>query len=150
MSIRVWHQLFWLLFIFLSTNIPVVKAATQSNQVDHPVVVYHVNQGMEQAELALRFIQNHLEEAPNTRIHVVTHSSGVYFLLNNAQTSKGQALSPVIEKLQQQGVIFKVCERTVHSLGLKESQFQSGVVFVASGVVEISRLQQQGASYIKP
>jgi intracellular sulfur oxidation DsrE/DsrF family protein len=48
-------------------------------------------------------------------------------------------------------VRFEVCQITLRERKLKKEQFIDDVVFVPSGVAEITRLQQrEGYAYLKP
>ena len=47
-------------------------------------VVYHLNQGIDQAVAGMRNIRNHLDADPTAKIVVVTHASGIDFLLEGA------------------------------------------------------------------
>lgn len=125
----------------------VVVAADTPTQAAQAQVVYHLNEGLEQASNGLRNIDNHLDANPEAKIVVVAHSSGVDFLLKENQDK----FKPIVNRLSMMGVDFRVCENTMRSRGLAEDDFIYGVTFVASGVAEIARLQwQEGYAYIKP
>jgi len=110
-------------------------------------VVYHFNQGLEQASNGLRNIGNHLDANPDAKIVVVAHSSGVDFLLKENEDK----FKPIVDRLSMMGVDFRVCENTMHSRDLTEDDFIDSATYVASGVAEIARLQwQEGYAYIKP
>jgi hypothetical protein len=124
--------------------------ATPQTSPEPLSVVYHINQGLDQAKSALMYITNQLEEESNTHIEVVAHASGVYFLIADATTPQGQAFSPLIDALAKKGVIFKVCEKTLRTLNIPPSKLNPHVVLTPSGTVEITKLQHQGFAYIKP
>jgi len=114
-------------------------------------VIYHVNLGNEQASDALRNIKNHLEIDPKAKIVVVTHSSGVDFLMEGAEDKKGNPYSIPVEKLASQGVEFRVCEITLKRRNLDPKKFLSVIKLVPSGVQEVTRLQtKEGYAYLKP
>ncbi len=119
-------------------------------------VVYHINyDGGEDDKAyrgAMRNIQNHINAvgAENMDIKVVLHGNGVS-LLKSAK-SNDQVQSAVLN-LRGQNVNFHVCNNTL--VGRKISYendlfevFEDDIV--PSGVAELSHLQQQGYTYIKP
>ena len=75
-------------------------------------VVYHINDTEGQATRAMQYISNHLEVNPKARIVIVTHASGVDFLMRDAKTKNGNPYSIPVEELALQGVRFEVCEIT--------------------------------------
>jgi hypothetical protein len=114
-------------------------------------VVYHFNEGIEQASRGLEYIRNHLEVQPKAQIVVVAHAAGVDFLMQGAKTKLGNDYRTPIEDLSLQGVKFAVCEITLRERNLQRSRFVSETSFVPSGVAEITRLQQrEGYAYLKP
>lgn len=114
-------------------------------------VLYHVNLGNEQASDALRNISNHLEVEPNAKIVVVTHSSGVDFLMEGTEDKKGNPYSIPVEKLASKGVEFRVCEITLKRRNLDPKKFLSVIKLVPSGVREVTRLQvKEKYAYLKP
>lgn len=114
-------------------------------------VIYHLNQGNEQASDALRNIKNHLSTDPNVKIVVVTHSKGVDFLMHDAEDKNKNPYSIPVAALAKKGVEFRVCELTLKARNLKKDQFISEAKFVPSGVREVTILQQrEGFSYLKP
>jgi intracellular sulfur oxidation DsrE/DsrF family protein len=114
-------------------------------------VVYHLNQGNEQASDGLRNIRNHLEVNPNARIVVVTHARGVDFLMKGAEDKNNNPYNVAVETLAQQGVEFRVCEITLRNRKLTKDQFIPEAKFVPSGVAEVTKLQQrEGFAYLKP
>ena len=114
-------------------------------------VVYHVNDTEGQAIRAIEYIRNHLEVNPQAKIVVVTHAAGVNFLMRGAKTKNGNPYITLIEDLSLQGVSFAVCEITLRERQLARKQFIPEATFVASGVAEITRLQQrEGYAYLRP
>lgn len=113
-------------------------------------VVYHINDS-ENAMLALRNVQNHLNAEKDVHIVVVTHGKGIDFLLNGAQDKNGNPYAPVVEDLKSKGVDFRVCNNTLKSRKLDASAVIPEATIVPSGVAEIARLQaKEGYVYIKP
>ena len=119
-------------------------------------VVYHINYpGGEEDKAyraAMRNIQNHINAVgvDNMEIKVVLHGNGVGLLQSAKSSEKVQ--SDVLS-LRAQRVQFSVCNNTL--VGRKISYendlfevFEEDIV--PSGVAELSYLQQQGYTYIKP
>src|SRR3569623_1896823 len=79
---------------------------------DRIKVVYHLQEGLDQATRALANIRNHLQAAPDTKIAVVTHGEGIRFLLDGAQDRNGKRYDAAVAALASQGVEFKVCDNT--------------------------------------
>lgn len=119
-------------------------------------VVYHINYdgGKEDKayQAALGNIRNHINAvgAENMEIKVVLHGDGVS-LLKSAKTNK--KLQSAVVGLKGQNVAFEVCNNTLtgRKISYEKDLFE---VFeddiVPSGVAELSHLQQQGYTYIKP
>jgi uncharacterized protein len=114
-------------------------------------VVYHLNEGLEQASNGLRNINNHLEVNPDAKIVVVAHARGVDFLMKDTKDKNGNRYEPVVENLKFRGVQFDVCEITLRNRKLTKGQFIDSVTYVPSGVAEVTRLQQrEGFAYLRP
>jgi uncharacterized protein len=123
----------------------------QSADKRHDKVVYHFNEGLEQAGKGLRYMRNQLEVDPDAEIVAVAHAAGVDFLLKGARDDKGNKYEDIVERLALGGVRFEVCEITLRERGLSRQQFIDYVSFVPSGVAEVTRLQQRaGYAYLKP
>ena len=126
-------------------------ATPDTNPVGPDKVVYHLNSGLEQAADGLRNIRNHLEVNPKAHIVVVAHARGVDYLMKGAKDKNGNPFDAAVEQLQNEGVQFDVCEITLRNRQLKKEQFIPDVVFVPSGVAEITRLQvREHYAYLKP
>lgn len=113
-------------------------------------VVYHVNLGNEQATDALRNISNHLAIDPTAKIVVVTHSAGVDFLLEGAEDKNGNPYSGPVAALAAKGVEFRVCKITLERRKIDPKKVIPEAKLVPSGVVEVTKLQQEGYAYLKP
>jgi hypothetical protein len=113
-------------------------------------VVYHLNDS-ENAFIALRNIQNHLEADPGVRIVVVTHGKGIDFLLKDAKDKNGNPYEIPVQSLKDRGVDFRVCNNTLKSRNLGPEAVIPEATIVPSGVAEIGRLQaKEGFVYLKP
>jgi intracellular sulfur oxidation DsrE/DsrF family protein len=113
-------------------------------------VVYHINDTASQALSALRNIRNHLDTEPKTDIVVVTHAFGVDFLMEGMRDRNENSFASTVSALKNRGVKFQVCGITLQNRNLKKEQFIMEADFVPSGVVQLTKLQQQGYAYIKP
>jgi intracellular sulfur oxidation DsrE/DsrF family protein len=139
------------LLIALAAAAVLAGCAGSHGGAERDRVVYHINQGNEQATDGLRNIRNHLSVNKDARIVVVTHARGVDFLMKGAQDRNGNPYQVAVEQLKEQGVDFRVCEITLQGRGLKREQFIEEAGFVPSGVGEVTRLQQrEGYAYLKP
>jgi len=116
-------------------------------------VVYHIDDAQAQATKALRNIRNHLDVAPETKVVVVTHASGVDFLMEGAKDAKNPNIDypSLVSALKARGVTFEVCEITLKNRNLRKDQFLMDADFTPSGVVLIGQLQsRERYAYIKP
>jgi len=125
-----------------------VHAAGQPGPVK---VVYHLNEGNEQATNAMRNIRNHLSADPTAKIVVVTHAAGINFLLEGAQDKNGNLYEPLVQDLASKGVEFRVCNFTLQTRNIDRSKVIAEATIVPSGVAEVSKLQfKDGYAYLRP
>ncbi len=131
---------------------PAVAYAEDSVQASKPVqVVYHINEGVQQASRAIGNIRNHLNADPSARIVVVAHGQGIDFLLKDAENMVGAPFQPSIEQLKEQGVDFRVCNNTLKARKIDPERVIAEASIVPSGVAEIGKLQaREGFVYLKP
>ncbi len=114
-------------------------------------VVYHINEGLDQASNGLRNIRNHLTADPAAKIVVVTHAGGINFLLEGAKDKNGSPYAAAVDDLSLKGVDFRVCNFTLQSRNIDKSKVHSEAKIVPSGVAEVGRLQaREGYAYLKP
>lgn len=126
-------------------------------------VVYHINVDDAETQIAaLRNIQNHIDAvgADNIEVKVVMHGDGISLLvepdaLEGTKMKAANAdadMAARIDGLKQQGVAFEVCANTLkgRNVEIDDMYDVSEADIVPSGVAELSRLQQQGFTYIKP
>lgn len=133
----------------IALTIAATGCATMGSGPDK--VIYHINEGSDQATAGLRNANNHLSVDPKAKIVFVTHSRGVDFLMKGAKDKNGNKYEDLVEQLVQRGVQFDVCEITLQRRKLSKDQFVAYSTFVPSGVGEVTRLQQrEGYSYLKP
>lgn len=125
-----------------------VARGADSAEAKVPRVVYHINDAEHQALAGLRNIRNELDVAPTTKIVVVTHAKGVDFLMSNYKDAA--KVGPLVAALAARGVDFEVCEITMKNRKLKKDDFIMEANFTPSGVVLLTKLQNEGYAYIKP
>ena len=114
-------------------------------------VVYHMNEDVDRAPQALRNVGNHLSVDPKAKIVMVMHAAGINYLMKDAKDANGNPFEVTVQNLKAQGVEFRVCEITLKSRNIDKKQLIEDVVYVPSGVAEVSRLQaQEGFAYLKP
>jgi hypothetical protein len=138
--------------VLAAASLAVAVGVAPARAADEPVkVVYHLNEGMEQASRAMGNIRNHLAADPKAKIVVVTHGRGIDFLLKGAKSTHGAALSNDIDELSLRGIEFKVCRNTLTQRKIDEPQVVSDGKIVPSGVAEVARLQaKEGFVYLRP
>ncbi|MCU0967450.1 MAG: DsrE family protein [Rubrivivax sp.] len=135
---------------FRSLAIAALVTATSVTALAQDKVVYHINDTAAQALAGLRNIRNHLDVDPTAQITVVTHAFGVDFLMEGMKDRNENSFASTVAALKNRGVRFEVCEITLQNRNLKKEQFIQEADFTPSGVVRLSKLQKEGASYIKP
>ena len=114
-------------------------------------VVYHMNEDVDHAPQALRNVRNHLSVDPKAKIVMVSHAAGINFLMKDAKDKNGNPFEVTVQDLKSKGVEFRVCEITLKSRNIDKSRLIDEVVYVPSGVAEVSRHQiQEGYAYLKP
>lgn len=147
---------FALILSVLSLAVILATPADANQRYGKQKVVYHINYDGGDADKkyrgAMRNIQNHINAvgAENMEIKVVLHGNGVGLL--KSATSNQQVQSGVTS-LRAQQVSFHVCNNTLKGRKISYENdlfevFEDDIV--PSGVAELSHLQQQGYTYIKP
>jgi intracellular sulfur oxidation DsrE/DsrF family protein len=114
-------------------------------------VVYHFNTANLQINLAgLKNIQNHINALGRENLTVVAlvHSAAWELV------AKEKATPDMVErmnKLIEQGVVFKMCRNTLNERNLDaDKDLAIAMTVVPAGVAELVKLQQEGYAYIKP
>jgi len=138
--------------IFLTAAAVLAMALTGSVAAEGPMkVIYHINEGLDQASNGLRNANNQLQVDPNAKIVFVAHSKGVDFLMKGAKDKRGNKYEDIVERLKIKGVEFQVCEITLKNRKLSKDQFIEYATYVPSGVWQVTKLQQtEGYAYLKP
>jgi len=134
--------------VILVAVLAVVPPVTAGDPVK---VVYHLNEGLEQATRAMTNLRNHLSADPTAKIVVVAHGRGIDFLLKDAKTPSGAAFVTDVDELVLRGVEFRVCRFTLERRGIDPSRVVSDAKLVPSGVAEVARLQSvEHYAYLRP
>jgi intracellular sulfur oxidation DsrE/DsrF family protein len=141
--------------LFVAALLTIAGCAGTGRALTDPVgadkVVYHLNEGLQQATNGLRNIRNHLEVNPKAQIVVVAHAQGVDYLMKGKKDANGNPYETIVQDLKSQGVKFDICEITLRNRKLTRDMFIEEGDFVPSGVAEITRLQQrEGYAYLRP
>jgi len=127
-------------------------------------VVYHINYDNPKAQAgALRNIQNHINAvgAENLDLVVVLHGNGLSLLLDPASLDRlkkfkhangDQVMTANVANLKNQGVNFAICNNTIKGRNVEMTDLYDvdEKDIVPSGVAQLSKLQQEGYTYIKP
>ena len=130
----------------IAVTLSMTAAASEGTKV-----VYHVNEGVQQASRAIGNIRNHLNADPKAKIVVVTHGPGIDFLLEGAENMAGTKFTGAIAELAGRGVEFRVCNNTLVSRKINKDQVIQEAKIVPSGVAEVANLQaKEKYVYLRP
>jgi len=130
----------------IAVTLSMTAAASEGTKV-----VYHVNEGVQQASRAIGNIRNHLSADPKAKIVVVTHGPGIDFLLEGAENMAGAKFTGAIAELAGRGVEFRVCNNTLVSRKINKDQVIQEAKIVPSGVSEVANLQaKEKYVYLRP
>ena len=138
--------------------------ATAGDYYGKQKVVYHINYDNPKAQGgALRNIQNHINAvgAENLDVVVVLHGNGLSLLLDPASLERltkfknangDQNMTAKVANLKNQGVNFAICNNTIKGRKVQMTDLYDvdDKDIVPSGVAQLSKLQQEGYTYIKP
>ena len=133
------------LFMLIST----MKMAAQTTpSVSNPKkykIVFQLTNGDTAVQRAMvRQIFNALTAAPNSKIEVVCHSTGISFL-QSAKTLQADK----IKELKAKGVTFAACENTLRERKIEKSEIVPEAFFVPAGIIEVVDKQTKGWAYLK-
>jgi len=146
------------IFAALTTILVVASsdAVADASKYGKQKVVYHINYNGGQDDKAyrgaMRNTQNHINAVgeENLEVKVVLHENGVNLLKSAVGNQK---LQSQVTNLKTQDVNFHVCNNTLvgRKIDYENDLFEVfDDMIVPSGVAELSYLQQQGYTYIKP
>jgi intracellular sulfur oxidation DsrE/DsrF family protein len=96
--------------------------------------------------LALNNVQNMQEElgAAKVTVEIVAYGPGIGMLKLDAVSNSR------VSDAVKSGVVVLACENTMRNQKLVRADMHPGAGFVAAGVVEIVRRQQEGWAYLRP
>ena len=149
-------KLVWAMTIALFGLTASVDSAAASERYGTQKAVYHINYNGGDEDRAyigaLRNIQNHINAVgvENMEVRVVLHGNGVGLL---ARALENETLQTRVVELKGQNVLFNVCNNTLVGRDIDPETDLFDVWeddIVPSGVAELSYLQQQGYTYVKP
>lgn len=128
------------------------QASRGSASADAPVkAVYHLTNGIDEAQRGMGNIRNHLNADPTAKIVVVGNGNGIEFMLDGAKDRNGNPFDATIQDLKSKGVDFRLCNNTLVSRKIDKSRVIPDVTIVPSGVAEAAKLQaREGYVYIRP
>jgi len=121
-------------------------------QESQPVkAVYHLTNGLDEAQRAMGNVRNHLNADPKAKIVVVGNGNGIEFMLDGAKDRNGNPFDATIQDLKAKGVEFRLCNNTLVTRKIDKSKVIPEVAIVESGVAEAARLQiREGFAYLRP
>lgn len=119
---------------------------------DGPVkAVYHLTNGLDEAQRAIGNVRNHLNADPTAKIVVVGNGNGIEFMLDGAKDKNGNPFEVAIQDLKSKGVDFRLCNNTIVNRKIDRSRVIADVSIVPSGVAEAAKLQaREGFVYLRP
>ena len=113
--------------------------------------VYHLTNGIDEAQRGMGNIRNHLAADPSAKIVVVTNGNGIEFLLDGAKDRNGNPFDATVQDLKSKGVDFRVCNNTLVTRKIDKAKVIPEATIVPSGVAEAATLQaREGYVYIRP
>jgi intracellular sulfur oxidation DsrE/DsrF family protein len=125
--------------------------ATSAASTTPVKAVYHLTNGLDEAQRGMGNIRNHLSADPSAKIVVVTNGNGIEFLLDGAKDRNGNPFDATVQDLKSRGVDFRVCNNTLVTRKIDKSKVIPEATIVPSGVAEAANLQARGGYvYIRP
>jgi intracellular sulfur oxidation DsrE/DsrF family protein len=113
--------------------------------------VYHLTNGVDEAQRAMGNIRNHLNADPTAKIVVVGNGDGILFMLDGGKDKNGNPFDATIQDLKSKGVDFRLCNNTLVTRKIDRSKVIPDVAIVESGVAEAAKLQSgEGYAYLRP
>jgi len=125
--------------------------ATVAQEPQPVKAVYHLTNGLDEAQRAMGNVRNHLNADPKAKIVVVGNGNGIEFMLDGAKDRNGNPFDATIQDLKAKGVEFRLCNNTLVTRKIDKSKVIPEVAIVESGVAEAARLQiREGFAYLRP
>jgi uncharacterized protein len=149
----------WFITSALATSILLAGCASTDNTKagatatsKAPVkTVYHLTNGLDEAQRGMGNIRNHLAADPTAKIVVVTNGNGIEFLLDGAKDRNGNPFDATVQDLKTKGIEFRVCNNTLMTRKIDKSKVIPEATIVPSGVAEAATLQaREGYVYLRP
>ena len=129
----------------------VAGCATVAKEQQPVKAVYHLTNGVDEAQRAMGNIRNHLNADPTAKIVVVGNGNGIEFMLDGAKDRNGNPFDATIQDLKSKGVDFRLCNNTLVTRKIDKSKVIAEVTIVESGVAEAAKLQaRDGYVYLRP
>ena len=129
--------------LLLVTVLFCFSASAQNNQ--QKIVFDFVKSDTADFRTMVAQIKNVLKEAPNTAIEVVCYGPGLMMLVSDKTN-----VSKEMEELQKSpNVIFAACANTMRRQKIEKNQLVPFAIIVPVAMLELSKRQQEGWSYIK-
>ncbi len=138
------HFLFLTVFLFSSSAFWAQTSSAEIDLEQHKIIMQLTSGDTNVHKMVVRQIGNLLAAAPNSKIEVVCHASGINMLMT-LQTK----VHPKIVELKMKGVEFIACENTMLEKKITREEIIPEAGYVKAGVLEIVRKQEQGWSYIR-
>ena len=135
---------FLFLFLTFAISTPSVFAQKVVSTKEHKVVIHLTSNDTLVHKAIVRQMNNLLTAAPNAKIEIVCHSSGIEFLMA-AKTKQAKGIA----ELKAKGVIFAACENTMRERKIEKSEILSEAIYVPAGILEVIMKQEEGYIYIK-
>jgi len=128
-----------------------LSAIAQAKDLAVVSSVYHLTNGVDEAQRAMGNIRNHLNADPTAKIVVVGNGDGILFMLDGAKDKNGNPFDATIQDLKSKGVDFRLCNNTLVTRKIDRSKVIPDVAIVESGVAEAAKLQsREGYAYLRP
>lgn len=136
----------------VATLVVGLAACATPSQEQQPVkAVYHLTNGLDEAQRAMGNIRNHLNADPKAKIVVVGNGDGILAMLDGAKDRNGNPFDATIQDLKGKGVDFRLCNNTLVTRKIDKAKVIPEVTIVPSGVAEAANLQaREGYVYLRP
>lgn len=128
------------IYIFLVT----VLFSTVVNAQQHKIVWDLNGSDTAQQRSLFRQIANVLKESPDTKIEVVYHGGAINGLVQGSSFFSGN-----VDEFLKKGVIFAACNNSLRRFNIDPSKVLPGVIVVPVAILELTKKQEEGWSYIK-
>ena len=127
------------LFIFLALALMTKEVKSQQK------IVWEIASGDTSVQRMLyRQINNVLNAAPDTKIELVYHGQAIYALLRDTGFFKTEMM-----EVQKRGITMIACNNSLRNRGIDPSRLITNASIVPVAILEISKKQSEGWSYIK-